>query len=655
MAGLLSIGLTGLNAAQNQLSTASHNITNANTAGFHRQYVVQTTQDPMFTGAGFFGNGTRIASVNRAYDQFLENQVAVADNRRAQYSAYNAQISQINNLLADPSSGLSTAMDGFFSGVQEVAANPTSIAARQALISSGEALVTRFQALDSRLSEIRQGVETEIASTVGLINSYAGAIAEMNQRITIAQSAGAGVPANDLLDQRGQLVAELNQLIRVTTTTQADGSLSVFVGSGQNLVSGNTTSTLAAVPSAEDPTRSSIALVSANGNQIVLPERLLTGGQLAGLLEFRSGSLDATQNRIGLIAATIASAFNEQHKLGVDLDGVLGQDFFRLPTPRMIPSGAADVQLDSANIGALTDSDYQLAYDGTNYTLTNLNSKASVVVGAGATVSFEGLTLTTPATASLAAGESALIQPTRFMARDIAMGISDTRKVAAGNSVSSNTPTTNAGNGKVSDIVINDVSGMVSAPSTTPNFGAITLTFDSATNSFSVNPAADFALSPASYNPATESVGKTFTLTGTTAPALFEFEFTISGSPANGDTFTLQPTEKGVADNRNATLLGALQTAKLLFDSGTGGTATLGTAYSQMVSTIGNQSRTAQVNEATQKALLSQASDARDSLSGVNLDEEAANLVRYQQAYQAAGRVMSIAQRLFDEVLSIGR
>jgi flagellar hook-associated protein 1 FlgK len=200
---------------------------------------------------------------------------------------------------------------------------------------------------------------------------------------------------------------------------------------------------------------------------------------------------------------------------------------------------------------------------------------------------------------------------------------------------------------------------MVTAPSTVPNFGALTLSFDDATKTFSVSPAAGFTLSPANYDPATESVGKTFTLTGTTAPALFEFSFTIAGSPVDGDTFSLQPTAQGVADNRNASLLGALQTAKLLFTAGSGATAaptaTLGNAYSQMVSSIGNKTREVQVNEATQASLLTQATDARDSLSGVNLDEEAANLVRYQQAYQAAGRVMSIAQRLFDEVLSIGR
>lgn len=658
MAGLLSIGLTGLNAAQSQLATTSHNITNAGTDGFHRQTVIQTTQDPMFTGVGFFGNGTRISAVTRSYDQYLEAQVMSADNRRAEYSAYNAQISQINNLLGDPSSGLSTAMDGFFGGVQEVASNPTSIAARQALISSAEALVTRFQTIDGRLGEIRQGVETEIATSIEQINTYARAIGEMNRQIAVAQAAGAGVPANDLLDQRGQLITELNQLIKTNAVSQRDGSVSVFIGSGQSLVIGQTVSQLATVPSPNDPQRSAIALVASNGNEVLLPEKLLTGGELAGLLAFRSESLDPAQNRLGLIALSLATAFNEQHKLGIDLDGALGQDFFTLSAPRVQPSGAATVAIDPENIGNLTDSDYELVNTSGTLSLHRLNDGAVFSPsGAPAEFNVDGLVISVSGV-TLAAGESALIQPTRYMARDIGLGIADTRKVAAGNPVSANVPLANAGNGRLENIVIADTSGMVTAPGTVPDFAPITLSFDSSTNTFAVP--AGFTLSPDNaFDPATQSVGKTFTLTGTTAPALFELSFTVAGSPADGDAFTLQPTDKGVADNRNASLLGALQTAKLLFNAGTGAataaTATLGNAYTQMVSSIGNKTREVQVNEATQESLLTQATDARDSLSGVNLDEEAANLVRYQQAYQAAGRVMSVAQRLFDEVLSFGR
>ncbi|MDO9597044.1 MAG: flagellar hook-associated protein FlgK [Azoarcus sp.] len=648
MAGLLNIGLTGLNAAQSQLSTTSHNITNAATPGYHRQSVIQTTQDPSFSGAGFFGNGTRISAVTRSYSQFLDTQVLLTESRQAEYSTYSSQIRQINGMLADATSGLGAAMDAFFAGVQEVAANPTNTASRQALLSGAQTLVSRFQLQDNRLSEIRDGVESELRSTVEQINGYAESIAAMNRSIAVAQSAGPGVPVNDLLDQRGQLVTELNRLVKVSAIAQDDGSLTVFVGSGQSLVTGQSVSKLAAVPTPGDAERSSIALVAANGSQMLLPDTLLTGGSLGGLLAFRRDSLDPAQRELGVIAAGLATAFNAQHQLGVDLDGALGQAFFSV-SPRVVPETAATVALDPANIGALTGSDYQLANVGGTYTLTNLSTKASVTVVPGVPQNFEGITVTA---AALAAGETALIQPTRYAARDIAVTISDTRQVAAGSPVSGNVPLSNVGNAKLSNIVMTDTSGVLSPP------WAATLTFDDGTTSIPPVPPG-FSLPPGftpatlDYNPATESAGKVFTLTG---PGGFSLSFTLSGSPANGDTLTLQPSEKGVADNRNVLALGALQTAKLLYNAGSGApTTSLGGAYSKIVSAVGNKTREVQANEAAQTSLLTQARDARDSLSGVNLDEEAANLVRYQQAYQASARVMTIAQRLFDEVLSIAR
>ncbi|MDR2688810.1 MAG: flagellar hook-associated protein FlgK [Azoarcus sp.] len=647
MSSLLNIGLSGVSAAQSQLVTTSHNIANVDVAGYHRQRVIQTTHDPMFTGAGFFGNGTRIAAVSRAYDQFLEKQVLSASTRKSEYSTYATQIRQIDNMLADPTAGLSPAMDDFFAGVQEVAANPTSAAARQALLSNAQALVTRFQGLDARLAEIREGVEYEINSTVEQINTYAKAIAEMNQRIIVAQAAGSGLPANDLLDQRGQLVSELNELVKVTTQVQDDGSLSVFIGSGQNLVIGNTPTTLATVANQNDPQRSDIAIIpdTPPHTPIVLPERVLNGGQLAGLLNFRSESLDATQNRLGLIAATVVTAFNNQHKLGVDLDGALGLDFFTLPAPKQIPVDAlASVKIDPENFGQLTDSDYLLSFDGvTTYTLTNRDTGTSTTFGSNATVSFEGLTITSPPTPTLAAGETALIQPTRHMARDLAVAVTDPRKVAAGNPVISETPNTNMGTAKVSNIVMNDVNGVLSA-------WDVTLTYDATQGKFTVDPAADFTIAPdALFDPASNSAGKTFTLKHNTSG--FKFTFTVAGVPADKDVLNLMPTEKGIADSRNANLLGALQTARMMLD----GTTTLGGAYSQLVNKVGNKTHEVLANEAAQTTLLTQATDTRNALSAVNLDEEAANLVRYQQAYQASGKVMSIAQSLFDELLSIVR
>lgn len=641
MAGLLNIGLTGLNAAQLQLNTTSHNIANAATPGYSRQTVVQTTNEPMFSGVGFFGQGVRVAAVNRQYSQFLENQVLSADNRRAEYSAYSGQIAQLNNMLADSDVGLSPVLQAFFAGVQDVAANPSSVPARQAMISAGEALAAQFRALDSRMAEIRQGTEGEIGATVDTINSLAKQVAELNQRIAVAQAAGAGVAPNDLLDQRNNVVSELNKLVKTSTVLESDGQLSVFIGSGQNLVLGNSVTQLGTAPNALDPERQDIVLIAPNGAQIAMPESLVQGGALGGLLAFRRDALDPSQNRLNLLARSITEAFNAQHTLGVDLDGNLGQDFFNSTLVQRESGTSAAPQVSIADDNVLTSDRYRLTYtDATGgYSLVRLPDNAPVALPSDI-----GLSITPPATST--PGDSFIIEPLRNAARDMGLAFTDPRLIAAGSPVSVNVPATNAGTGKIDQIDVGSVDGMASGY---PQFADFNVSF--AANTLTVP--AGYTITPAAYDPAAESAGKSFTVTG---PGGYEFSFRLAGLPQNGDTFTFQPTAEGVSDNRNAVALGALQTARTMLTSAAGEpTTNFQSAYSQLVTLVGNKAREAQVGEAAQETLLQQASDARDALSGVNLDEEAANLIRYQLAYQASGRVMSIAQRLFDELLSIGR
>lgn len=692
MAGMLNIGVSGLNAAQAQLSTTSHNITNAGTTGYHRQTVSQAALEPLFTGAGFFGQGTKVSSITRSYDQFLEAQVMQADNRRSQYAAYSAQIGQINNLLADSTTGLSPSLADFFAGVQEVASNPTSVAARQALISNGQALASRFQSLNTRLEEIRQGVEGGLVQTVESINTFASAIAEMNQRIVVAQAGGAGTPANDLLDQRDQLLAELNKLVKITVVEETDsgkanGAVSVFIGSGQPLVLRGTISAFEVIPSAADPQRGAISIKAPGGSSIELAESLLTGGELGGLLEFRRVSLDAAQNELGLIALGITETFNAQHKLGVDLEGVLGKDFFKTLVPTVVPA-TAGVSVAVSDVKNVVPTDYLLekvggsfwlTFGGQRYEASATDPNAAVQLSGAGTVadpyvvSGGGLQINVSAAGDFAA-PGLLIQPTRNAARDISVAISDPREIAAGGPVSVTAPLINQGTGKVTNIDVRSVAGMDTLGGDgVPDFSEIGLTFDGANLAVPSVPAAytisrlqldattgqwvvDPGYTPGSsiaYNPGSDSSGVQFRITSTDG---YEFDFRFSGTPESGDVFSFAPSVTGVADNRNAVALGALQTTKVLRADANGRpTATFQSLYAQTVTTVGNKTREVQVNEAAQASLLQQATTARDSVSGVNLDEEAANLVRYQLAYQASARVMTVAQRLFDELIAIGR
>ncbi|MGC3965122.1 MAG: flagellar hook-associated protein FlgK [Rhodocyclaceae bacterium] len=646
MASLLSIGLTGLNAAQAQLTTTSHNITNANVTGYSREQVIQGTQQPLYTGAGFFGQGTQVQTVKRIYSQFLENQTMAADAAHSKSETYYNEIAQIDNLLGDETVGLSSALTSYFNSVQSVAANPSDVSARQSMLSFAEALAGRFSSLNQRMDEIRSGVESQISTTVDSINTLAKQLADLNHQIVVAQASGPGVPANDLLDTRNALIQELNRNVQVTTTTESDGSVSVFIGTGQPLVVGNSTYTLTATPSDSDPKKLQLGIQLLGGNSAKLSDSMITGGSLAGLLAFRSDALDAAQNALGRVAVGVTETFNAQHQLGIDLNGAMGGDFFTpikgavQNLPAFVTGTISSAQLDVSysNVGNLTTDDYVLSFDGTNYNLQRSSDGKSVYSGATLPTDVNGISISLTS-GSIAAGDRFLIQPTRYAASSVNVAITDTRLIAAGAPITTSAASSNSGTASISQGSVVSGTGI---SATSPHIGDITVTFDSATNTFVLGGAASGTLA---YNPVADASGKSFTL------ASPNISFSISGAPKNGDTFTITSNDGGVSDGRNAVALGNLQTTKNML----GGSATYATAYSQIVSKIGTQTHAAEINTSTQQTLLEQAQAAQQSVSGVNLDEEAANLLRYQQAYQAAARVMSTAQTLFEAVLNIAR
>lgn len=628
--GIFGIAISGLNAAQAGLVTTGHNIANANTPGYHRQGIVQSTETPLLTGAGFFGQGVNVDNVLRSYSEFLDGQVVRSEARSSYLSAYGTQLAQIDNMLADPAAGLSPALQEFFNSVNDVAANPASVPSRQTMLSGGEALVARFHTLDDRLNDLFNGVNTQITSTVNSINGYAREIANLNGRIVIAQS-NPMLPANDLLDQRDQLIVELNKLIGTTVVSQGDGTVNVFIGSGQNLVVGSQPFSLSATPSVDDPTRLEVGYRIGASN-VLISSANLQSGSLGGLLAFRSETLEEAQNALGRIAIGLARTFNDQHRLGQDLNGALGANFFSEPQPvvtaRGANTGTAVINAALADAAALTISDYRLTYDGTNYQLTRLSDN-TVTTYATLPQTVDGLTISL-ASGAPAAGDGFLIEPTRYAARDLEMALTDTAKIAAGAPMRTAASLANTGSATISP-------GTVNAP---PPVNAnlqqpVTITFTGAA-AFSVTGTGTGNPVGVAY-----TSGSNITYNGWTVQ--------ISGTPAVGDTFTITPNSGGIADNRNAALLAGLQVQNTL----AGGTASYQGAYSQLTNSVGNAMRQIDISTIAQDSLTKQARQTQQSLSGVNLDEEAANLIRYQQAYQASGKVIEIASKLFDTLLGI--
>jgi flagellar hook-associated protein 1 FlgK len=653
-------GLSGLNAAQAALVTTGHNTANVNTVGYSRQSAqIATAGGTYRASVGFFGNGAKVVDVTRSYDAYLASQLNTAVSLNQSLSTYYTQISQIDNLLANQKAGLAPQLQSLFTNIQAVANTPADPAARQQMISSAQATANQFRSMDQYLTGLNSSTNDQISGTVEQINTYAEQIASLNKQVAVYSNGTGGQAPNDLLDQRDLLVNQLGLLVGTKLVVQDGGQYNITIGNGQTLVLGDSATKLAAVRSAADPSRIAIAAVNAAGRAVELPDSMLSSaGMLGGLLQFRNETLIPAQNSLGRMAIAMSDTFNAQHKLGVDLNGALGADFFSQASPAVLSNNRNTGNLvltpSFSDTNQLTTSDYRLDVGaGPSYTLTRLSDNKTIPLAAGFpgaapadTTTFDGVTLTLASGAG-APGDSFLIQPTRSGARDLAVLVTDPAKIAAASPIVTGSTAANQGSGKIS-------AGKVDAAYPgTPLAAKVTLTYDAATGQLSGFPAgaavtvtrADGTPDPSSPYapgaPVTYTPGATMSFNG--------ISVTLSGTPANGDTFTIDKNNGGVSDGSNALLLGGLQNQKTMGN----GTASFNDAYAQLVSSVGNKARQIQIAGSAQTSLAVQISAAQQSVSGVNKDEEAMNLLMYQQMYQANAKVIQTASAMFDAVLAI--
>lgn len=554
--GTLGIAVTGLAAAQAGIRTAQHNISNVNTPGFRRQEVDYQAMLPTDKGGAFYGTGVAVSTVRNLYSQFQDSQVLLNQAQLSRYESYARQATQVDSLVGDTNSGMTSAFDAFNSAMHTVANDPTSNAARQVLLSTGRNLANRFNSLSTALDSIRVDSNREVANTVGRINIFTSQIANLSSNIARAE-ASVGQPANDLRDQRDQLVAELNKLINVTTVQQGDGAFNLFIGSGQALVMGTSVAKMTTVADENHPGFDMLALSLPGGASQPLDASLISGGSLGGLMAVREAVLLPAIQDLDRLALAFAAQFNTQHALGFDKDGNAGGNFF---TDAAILSPGLQPVAATGNTGSLVGitasltpvvgasqiaaSDYELSFDGANYTLTRLSdgvsssgSLATVTTLGGAA---QGFTLTAGA-GTPNAGDRWLIQPSRGAAGSLQALINDPNLIAASASA--------------------------------------------------------------------------------------------AGSPGN---------------NQNALSLTGLQTATNTIAGGNGFSG----SYTQTVARTATLASEADISVAAYETLTLQARQAQQAISGVSLDEEAANLIRFQQAYQASAKAMQIASNLFDQLIS---
>jgi flagellar hook-associated protein 1 FlgK len=629
MGDFFSTGISGLLAFKRAIDVTSHNIANVGTEGYSRQRAEFGTRPPSVFGNGYVGNGVQVNTTTRAYDDLLAQNVRDATSSFSNLDTYTSYLEKLSNVFGNTTTGITATLQKFANALQDVANNPSSISSRQVLISEANGLTERLKSYDSQIAGFDSQVEASLKSEVSDINALSSNLAKLNQQIAGAYSLN-GQPPNDLLDQRDRLLDQLSGHIDINTVKQSDGSVNVFIGNGQSLVVGQQGNQLALSTDPYDANRHGVSLVTAGGTPVDITNSL-RGGSLGGQLDFRNQVLDPARNALGRISVGLADVVNEQHRAGMDLSGNLGGNLFNVGGVQTLPrsgnTGTGALAVTRSDVSALTEGDYFLTKTATGWSLKREDTGATVTLtGTGTSADplvADGLSIVvsgTPAT-----NDSFLIRPTRAAAGGLGVAITDPAKIAAASPITAAAATSNTGGGQISSPTVTD-------PTNANLRSAVTIQFTGA-NTYSINGAGSF----------TYTAGQPISVNG--------WQVTITGAPAVGDTFSVQNNTGATGDNRNAQSLYDSISSKVL----DGGTASINDATNRLIGNIGVMTQQAQANRDAQSVVKQESLDARDSVSGVNLDEEAANLLKYQQAYQAAAQLIGVASTLFDSILAAVR
>ena len=671
MADLLNIGLSGLRTSQTSLTVTGHNISNVNTAGYSRQETVQGTRVPQFSGAGYIGSGATVNDVRRLASEFLTAQVRNNTVVASDVAAYKSQIDQMDALLAGTVTGISPSLQKFFAALQTSVESPADVPARQLVLSEAEGLAKRFNTVYERIDQQNQYINKQMGSIADQVNRLATSVAQYNDAISSMKATGQ--EPNDLLDAREEVVRQLSTLIGVQVVEQDGGSLNVFVGTGQPLVVGAKANTLAVTPSPQDPLCMQVEFVSGGSRQSITSQ--ISGGEIGGLLRYRSEVLDPTFNSLGRLALSVSEEVNKQLGQGIDLKGNVGTNLFKdinspdLMALRSYPTGA-EVRIDDTS--RLTTSDYRLDYDGTNYSVRRLSDNAVIpVTGSGTAadplvIGDEGFSVSFAV--APAAGSSVTLMPTRRGAASIEKVLDQADQLAFAATARAEANTQNRGTGTIGQPSLNSGPSPVLTDDLNRLFGSggLTLTYDGTSGTLTGTLPAGATLSYVSPSTTGLTSGQTNNLrldyTDPVSNETYSYEFTVSGVPSTGDTFTLAYNQSGVSDNRNGLKLVDLQNKAVVgvsYDTAGNPIANSGASFSdgygELVERVGTLTAQSRVDSEATTALLKQAQDNRDSLSGVSLDEEAAKLIQFEQYYNASAQVIQVARSLFDTLISTFR
>lgn len=626
---LMSLGTSALAASLAQLQTTSNNIANANSPGYSRQQVQLAPSEGQFSGSGFFGRGVTVQTVSRASNLFLTSQAAAASSAAGADGARRDMLRQLEGVFGSGAAGLGQSATNLFNAFADLAAAPSDLSARQAVLARVEDFVSLARSEFGQLGMLQANAAQDVRNSIQDVNTLAAQVAELNLRIATAR--GTGHAPNDLMDARDQLVSRISAQVEVHTIDAADGSTSVFVAGGQSLVLGGLSNQLVALPDRYDAAKLAVG-ISVGGSVTPLPSDTL-GGSVGGLLQFQDGDLTDAGNRLGQLTAALATTMNRQQSFGIDLAGVSGAPLFQLGAPVALAAqgnaGNAALTLAITDASALQASDYRLVPDPAApglYQVTRL-SDGVVRTGVASGDVVDGFSITVGAPAP-AAGDSFLLRPVGNAVAGLAPALADPRAIAAASPLTAAASGANSGSAAVQSIDI------VAPP--TAAYQSMTVRFNDASGNYDLLDATSAVVGSGSW-----SAGTPISWNG--------FALSLGGAPLAGDRIAITPTSVPAASNGNALAFDRLASGPIVAGQ------TFGDAYAGVLSDVGVQVQGAVAAADTSSAVLSRANAALGAETGVNLDEEAARLMQYQQSYQAAAKMLQTAQTVLDTVLQLGR
>jgi len=645
---IMSLGVRAMFANYTGLQTAGHNIANAGVEGYSRQQVELQTALGQFTGSGFIGKGVDVKTITRIYDQFLSREAMTSRSQSEFDAARLDRLQQLEAVFAGGDDGIGQATGAALNAMVDVANRPQDLAARSVVLGRLGELASRFSQAATQLDDIQGGVTQQLKASVAHVNEIAGQLASANDRIAIAL--GNGQPPNDLLDLRDRLLSDLSGYVQITTVPADDGTLAVFIGGGQRLVLGGNAATLALNPDPYDASRMAVSIVDAGGPR-QLSSSLLGSGSIGGLLRFQDDDLVRARTLLGQLGATVAGSLNDQQALGLDLrvpPGV-GAPLLSVGAPQALPGAGnarvspggpfvSNVTLTVTDPSQLQPSEYELVQSGGAWQLTRRLDGVTQTVVDGSVVDGFRIDLGLPPPA---ATDRFLLQPVTYAANSMARVLDDPRGIAAASPVIATAAPANTGTAAIAGLT-------VVSPTVDPNQTA-TITFTSGSGAYDWELRDRVTNALLSNGSGTWSAGQPIALNG--------FELQLTGVPAAGDVFTVAQTTYPSTSNGNALAMVALRDAVLVgrMPNGSGGLAggsSFTDAWAHAMADIGVRTQGALTASQISTQVADSAKQALSNRTGVNLDEEAARLMQFQQGYQAAAKVLQVANTLFETLLN---